>query len=134
MSVSNTALELIENVPRALAEDYIKKQNTLSEVLFKRDFSPAAAVSWMQVVKKYLDDDINQEYIVLHNIFSNEFWQLKKESDRLHIKVRDLENRNRTLSSKVSLLVSELDSFMGIKRATRLLGGNIKRKIKNSTK
>lgn len=123
IAVSETVEDLINKVPRALSKEYLKKQLSLSKEIFCRDFTSKATDSWMNVIKKFLNDEVNQEYIALHNLSSSEFWSYKNRYEYLKSEIDNKDN-------EIMVLSAELNSFMGIKRSARRLGGNVKRRIK----
>lgn len=123
ISLSKTASALVKEIPNALSDQYLKKQLHLSKEVFCQDFTPKAVDSWMKVINYYLNDDVNQEYVAMHDLMSSEFWHFKNEAERLSLEVQNLDN-------KVSVLTSKLNSFLGVGRSARLLAGNIMRRAK----
>lgn len=121
--LSKTATELVEAVPDAFTDQYLQDQNRLSKRIFCRDFTRGAVDSWMKIINLYLNDEVDQEYIAMHNLLSAEFWRHKNEADQLKDTLRGMD-------SEIGHLRSELSSFFGIKRSIRLLAGNTKRRIK----
>ena len=114
---------LIREIPISLKKPYIRRQKELSEKLFEQDFSIDAGEKWMSVIRKYLNDEIDDEYTAMQNIFTRDFWHYKNKADQM---TQEVINRDET----IACLRSEVTSYHGVKRSARLLLGNIKRKIK----
>lgn len=134
ISLSSTPKELIKKIPIALSSKYFQRQQELSSRIFCQVSTSKSVDSWMKVINKYLNDEVNQEYIAMHDILTGEFWQYKSKADRLEREVDRLEREVREKDNELSSLSSELKSFLVVGRSARLLAGNVKRKTKKIMK
>jgi hypothetical protein len=123
ISISKSANELVNEVPKALSKHYIQKQQQLSKNIFRKDYTTSAIDGWMDVINSYLYDKVNQEYVAMHNIMSNDYWHYKNEVEHLKNELQERDN-------ELLALTTELNSFYSIRRSIRLFAGNIKLKIK----
>src|SRR5690606_3176838 len=62
---------IVEAVESGLTKEYGQKQIKASDELFKKDYTDTAIKGWFDVISKYLNDDIDQDYIALHNYYND---------------------------------------------------------------
>jgi CDP-glycerol glycerophosphotransferase (TagB/SpsB family) len=83
ISIARDITTLTRNIHIALSVGYAKKQKELGDKLFQKDFTIRAVDSWMGVINKYLNDDINQDYIRLHDYYAYDYDKLTLEESNL---------------------------------------------------
>lgn len=110
--------DILESVRKGLSREYAQKQINIGDELFKKDYTNAAVDGWLDVIKKYLSDDVNQDYIALHNYY-NEY-------------VDSTNNENTALLNKQSEyeMIIAHERNPGIKIASRQLVKSIHRRLR----
>lgn len=63
--------QLKKALKKSLLPEYIGEQLKLSKRMFNRIFNDSAIDKWMNIINKYLNDDITMEYVYLHNLYNS---------------------------------------------------------------
>jgi CDP-glycerol glycerophosphotransferase (TagB/SpsB family) len=108
--------QLLPSVQRALEKSYIKKQQTVSDATFKKVYDKSAVSRWMEVIDRYLRDEVSQDYVELHN-------QYMSFIDKKDQRITNLEDEISRIKSQADALAStvSLEQNPGIKTATKRL-------------
>jgi CDP-glycerol glycerophosphotransferase (TagB/SpsB family) len=116
----NSPEELLDAVKRGLEESYIKRQQEVSDKTFKKVYDKSAINSWTEVIDKYLGDEVNQDYIELHDRYMDfideKDQRIKQLSDRV-------DRQDSELSELNSIIHNERNSGVSVasKRLLRAL-------------
>jgi ADP-heptose:LPS heptosyltransferase len=112
-----TTEDILDAVKKGLSETYLKQQIKVSDSLFCKDYSESAISGWLDVIMKYLEDNIDQDYIILHNYY-NDYIDLKNsEISELHMKQAEYKSMIR------------LEQNPGIRTASKRLLQSVQRRL-----
>ena len=106
ISIAKDITALTRNIHTALSVGYAKKQKELGDKLFRRDFTTRAVDSWMEVINRYLNDDLDQDYIRLHDYYTHDYDKHVLEESSLRYAL-DLERNASNLERNASNLERE---------------------------
>lgn len=110
--------DILDAVKKGLSKAYVGQQIKVSDNLFKKDYSKSAIDGWFDVIIKYLNDDIDQDYIELHNYYNDYI-------DSKNSEITKLQTGQTEYESMISL-----ERNPGIKTASRRLGQAIRRRLR----
>lgn len=123
--------ELPKLISKTLTKTFLKKQEKMRKELFPdkiHNINPIDA--WMDVINIYLYDQLPYDYIDAKKYWVSRIDKLYNS----HTKMNNLEAELHKKNVEIEVLNAKIGSFLSIKRSTRLLVGNIKRKIAKITK
>ena len=109
--------DILQAVERGLTKDYAHKQIKLGDELFKKDYTESAVNGWIDVVMKYLKDDVNQDYVALHDYYNAYIDSKSKENAELVGRQTEYEE------------MITLERNPGIKTASRQLVRSVRRRL-----
>ncbi len=117
-SKTQTTSHIDKILKQALSASYIKRQTNTSDQLFPS--KTGGAQTWYNIIKKYLNDDIDQNYCKLHDYYSSFVKNLIEQQRVLQNERANLMDSIKTLNSDISTLKAQLDIYQ-CSRAHRIL-------------
>lgn len=112
----NSPEELLSAIEKGLKKDYLKKQQEIADKTFKRVYDNSAVDAWMEVIDKYLRDEVSQDYIELHNYYMD---FIDGKDQRVQQLLNEMHQKNNELNELVSQFNNEQNP--GIRTATKRL-------------
>jgi hypothetical protein len=109
--------DILNAVKIGLTKRYLYRQVRAGNELFRKDYTESAVNGWFDIVMKYLNDDINQDYILLHDYYNDYINSKTGQNTELAKKLAEYER----------LIAAECDP--GIKTASRQLVRSVRKKI-----
>lgn len=110
--------DILSAVHKGLTKDYAQKQIRVGNELFKKDYTESAVNGWIDVITQYLNDDVNQDYVALHDYYNDYVDSKNRENVGLRNKQAEYE----------AMIAHERSQ--GIRTATRRLIRAVHRKLR----